>query len=82
MMKYIAAHTAHNNDYPGFVNVSHNEKNNKVKITVREQGHPEKCGEIVELEMTLDDYASFVIEQAEFMARYVPKDPNQKKLDV
>jgi len=86
-MRHIAAYTEKQNDYPAFVNISQkepvkNQINPPVQITVRSQGDLERIGDMAMIEMPLDDFASFIIEAVEFMAGYVPKDPNQGKLDV
>lgn len=70
--KIIASHTSKNDD---LIIIEHCK--NGVLITISNG-----IGEVGAVEMTLDEYASFVIEQAEFMASYVPKDPCQEKLDL
>jgi hypothetical protein len=85
-IKNIAAYTASNGSmYPEYISI--NERAKKVSITVRsEESKTERGnvipGEMASIVMSLDAFATFVLQTADFMARYVPEDPNQNKLDV
>ena len=76
-MKYVTSYTAEDTNYPCFISIA--EKQGKIKIRLREQGYTDEVGE---LEMSMDDFALFIIDAAEFMVSYAPSDPNQKKFDI
>lgn len=77
MLQNISSHTANDGSlYPAFVNIRQSEKGG-VDITTRAPEHVTSGGQVepgamCEIHMTMQQFADFVLENAEWVAAFCP----------